>query len=66
GNPRNITNMSYANDHGPVWSPDGEQLMFYSNREGSWDIFITHLDGSGVVNLTNTPDVDEQTPVWRP
>ncbi len=64
--PRNVTNLSLANDHGPVWTPDGQLLVFYSNREGNWDIFSTTLDGATVVNLTQTPERDEQTPAWRP
>lgn len=63
---RNITNLPLANDHGPVWSPDGGQILFYSNREGNWDIFSTTLDGETVLNLTQTPGRDEQTPAWRP
>jgi len=66
GPPRNVTNLSLANDHGPSWTPDGQQLVFYSNREGNWDIFSTSLDGENVINLTQTPERDEQTPAWRP
>ncbi len=66
GPAQNITNLPLANDHGPVWSPDGQQILFYSNREGNWDIFSTTLDGEVVVNLTQTPSRDEQTPAWRP
>ena len=64
--PRNVTNLSFADDHGPTWSPDGQSLVFYSNREGNWDIFASSLDGQVVVNLTQTPSRDEQTPAWRP
>ncbi len=66
GTPRNISNLSWANDHGPAWTPDGQQLIFYSNREGNWDLFATSLDGQTVINLTQTPERDEQTPAWRP
>jgi TolB protein len=58
--------MPQADDHGPTWSPDGSQLVFYSNREGNWDIFITTINGESLTNLTNTPSRDEQTPAWRP
>ena len=30
------------------------------------ELFIMNADGSGQTNLTNTPDVDEQEPSWRP
>lgn len=62
----NVSNLSYADDHGPVWSPDGQRLVFYSNREGNWDLFVMAANGETVVNLTNSPDVDEQAPSWRP
>jgi TolB protein len=65
-NQRNVSNFPGAADHGPVWSPDGRQIMFYSNRTGNWDIFVISSDGQNVINLTNTPDVDEQEPFWRP
>jgi TolB protein len=65
-NQQNLSNLSYADDHGPVWSPDGRRLLFYSNREGNWDLFVMTATGENVINLTNSPDVDEQAPAWRP
>jgi Tol biopolymer transport system component len=32
----------------------------------NWDIFIVNADGSGMTNLTNTPDVDEHYPHASP
>ncbi|MDX1520388.1 MAG: hypothetical protein R3264_02020 [Anaerolineae bacterium] len=66
GPARNVTNLSFADDHGPTWAPDGQSILFYSNREGNWDIFSTTLDGQTVINLSQTPERDEQTPAWRP
>jgi TolB protein len=65
-NQRNLSNLPYADEHGPVWSPDGHRLLFYSNREGNWDVFVMAATGENVLNLTRTPDVDEQAPTWRP
>jgi len=31
----------------PVWSPDGRQLAFASNRNGSFQIYRENIDGSG-------------------
>lgn len=62
----NLSNLSFADDHGPVWSPDGRRLVFYSNRAGNWDLFVMTDNGESVINLTNSPDMDEQAPSWRP
>ncbi|MFC1559427.1 protein kinase, partial [Gemmatimonadota bacterium] len=32
--------------HPPVWHPDGERVAFASDRNGSWDVFQTLVDGS--------------------
>lgn len=46
-------------------SPDESQVVFVSTRgNGSKDIFIMNVDGTGVQNLTNTPDIDEVQPDW--
>ena len=53
------------NDIAPVWSPDGSQLVFFSNRTGNWDIWIMNADGSNQVQLTTDIDHDFQ-PHWSP
>ena len=50
----------------PTWSPDGTQLAFASNRDGKWEIYRMNVDGSGLENLTNTPDSDDNFPAWSP
>jgi TolB protein len=49
----------------PDWSPDGNQILFAA-RSGSWDIYVINADGSGLRNLTNTPDIHEYSPSWSP
>jgi len=46
----------------PSWSPDGKKIVFTSGK----DICIMNTDGSNVVNLTNTPDIDDYLPIWSP
>ena len=56
-------------DRHPAWSPDGAKIVFASDRApGSTlsDLFVMNADGSGPVNITNTPSVDEGHPSWSP
>jgi len=54
----------------PTWSPDGSRIGFGASVNSAdiaderWDIFSVHLDGTGLVNLTNTPDQRETWPTW--
>jgi TolB protein len=50
----------------PVWSPDGSKLAFTTSRDGgNVEIYVMNRDGSGVVRLTNHPNIDS-TPTWSP
>ncbi|GIV79421.1 MAG: hypothetical protein KatS3mg050_3815 [Litorilinea sp.] len=49
----------------PAWSPDGQQLLFISNRDGNFEIYKVNVDGTGLVNLTNSPSNDHD-PDWSP
>ncbi|NLX10182.1 MAG: hypothetical protein GXY36_11040 [Chloroflexi bacterium] len=51
----------------PAWSPQGRQIAYVSARDGRQDIFVLNLDNPTedlAVNLTNTPDADENYPTW--
>lgn len=50
----------------PVWSPDGQRILYASGRDGEADIYAITLDGEEVVQLTDTPDVSEYSPGWSP
>jgi len=39
----------------PEWSPDGQQLVFVSNRDGPYKIFIANSDGGDVRLLVDQP-----------
>lgn len=44
------TQASY--EANPVWSPDGEQIVFASDRNGNFDLFIMSADGGAARRLT--------------
>jgi dipeptidyl aminopeptidase/acylaminoacyl peptidase len=67
---RRLTNNS-ADDLHPAWSPDGLKIVFASDRQAPTgnlsDLFVMNAaDGSGAVNITNTPTIDEDYPAWSP
>lgn len=55
-----------ASDGDPAWSPDGGRIAFVSNREGNQDVYVMNADGSGVVNLTQSPAAQDRGPAWSP
>ena len=40
-------------DMSPSWSPDGNKITFYSNRDGNSEIYVMNADGTGQTRLTN-------------
>ena len=65
-NQRKLTNGSFDN-WAPSWSPDGEPIVFASNREGfgSSEIFVMNADGKNRQRLTGNRQND-LFPSWSP
>lgn len=75
GKPNQITQGDYHNGQ-PVWSPDGTQIAFMSNRSGreesilwsineNYDIWLVSSDGGTPKQLT-VNDGPDSSPVWSP
>jgi len=47
GDPRNITNTPGANEKSPAWSPDGQQIAYFSDQGGENRLHIAPADGKG-------------------
>lgn len=59
-----LTQNDWEWDKYPSWSPDGQQIVFWSNRETRRkQIWIINADGSNVRNLSNNAFNDWE-PVW--
>lgn len=52
-NPRNVTNHT-GNDNCPIWSPDGTQLLFRSERNNKNSIYKINMSDLKVQYLTNS------------
>jgi Tol biopolymer transport system component len=49
----------------PTWSPDGTKVLFTRQRGSEQsDAYIVNSDGSGLFQLTNTPDISEGGGAW--
>jgi TolB protein len=55
-------------DGNPAWSPDGDRIVFVSNRDGQqrYDIYVMDADGTNVQRITDTPDSGEMSPRFSP
>ena len=60
--PARLTNIVNAY---PNPSPDGERILFQSNRTGRFEIYVTDADGGNLSRLTDRPG-DNCSPVWSP
>lgn len=49
----------------PQVSPDGKKILFHTNRDGNFEVYVANADGAGLKNLTNDPGNDI-TPSWSP
>lgn len=66
GGPRQLTNPGPGKkDRHPRWSPDGQRLLFESNRAGENQLWLIDLAGGEAQQLTSIA-TDASNAIWSP
>ena len=55
----------FADDSFPVFSPDGDKILFQSNRDGNYNLYTINPDGSDLTQLTDSAQADTYA-TWSP
>ena len=55
-----------AYDAQPRWSPDGKQIVFVTDRDGSDDLWVVDADGRNARQITRTDRAMFLSPEWTP
>ncbi|MCD4749789.1 MAG: PDZ domain-containing protein [Thermoanaerobaculales bacterium] len=64
---RNITRTSGERERFPSWSPTGDQLAYWSDQDGEWNLYLRSPDGKGEARqLTDFGAGYRYHPFWAP
>jgi TolB protein len=57
GDAFNVSKAPNSEERYPAWSPDGQRVVFTSNREDgkTYNLYMSNADGSGFKKMTNLP-----------
>ena len=61
---QNLT-LNEADDWDPVWSPDGTQIAFISERDGNPEVYVMDATGHNPHNISASIGKDGE-PAWSP
>jgi TolB protein len=53
----NAGNIPGINGWDPTWSPDGRQILFASDKNGTNQLYTVRTDGSKLTKITNLPSI---------
>ena len=62
----NLTQLTFGDtpDCCPVWTPDGERVVFSSAREGTPTLYVKNADGTGEVERLTESDAGQIAYAW--
>ena len=66
GSAANLTMTPNDDEDTPTFTPDGESVIFASNRSGDWDIYLVDIDGGNVRPAAGAVGSDEMHPALAP
>ncbi len=63
----NLTNTQGVRDMSPEWSPDGKNIVFYSDRSGEYEMYLQDANlNRSPVQLTRGSSAWKYSPLWSP
>ena len=67
GNNRRLLTSKEFDSWDPQWSPDGEKILFVSDRSGGDHLYVMDPNGNNVQQLTSNNIIDsDSNPSWSP